>query len=310
MTPITASATQRARTASSSPSRLAVSQRGLRVGQRFLLAARAVGLFRPVGRVVDGSRRQAHGDASRLKRAVIPVRASPPRMTPHLPCPPRRLPKQSPCDSGKKRRTTRAIPPAKLANHHVAAPTHRFQTDRDQGRLVAAGRFGRGPRQAVVAGGARRGHRKTSWRQARRAGGLLRRHRARPRPAEAAARRAEAGGKPGRRRRGPDRARAHLVGGARPARHRDRADSADAAGHRGAAALSQRALDDRAAARLARGAGDQRERHHRHQRDPLRRQRPPRRARRQHGDRRPPDPAVGHRRPLRRTAEPATPTRS
>ena len=44
------------------------------------------------------------------------------------------------------------------------------------------------------------------------------------------------------------------------------------AGHRGAAALSQRALDHRQAAGLARGARDQRERHRRHQRDPLRRQ--------------------------------------
>ena len=71
---------------------------------------------------------------------------------------------------------------------------------------------------------------------------------------------------------GPDRAGADLVGSAGRARHRRRADPGDLAGHRGAAALSQRALDHRKAAGMARGARDQRERHGRHQRDPLRRQ--------------------------------------
>ena len=55
-------------------------------------------------------------------------------------------------------------------------------------------------------------------------------------------------------------------------RHRRRADSGDAAGHRGAPPLSQRPLDHRQAAGMARGARDQRERHGRHQRNPLRRQ--------------------------------------
>ena len=55
-------------------------------------------------------------------------------------------------------------------------------------------------------------------------------------------------------------------------RHRRRADSGDAAGHRRAPPLSQCALDHRQAARMARGAGHQRERHGRHQRNPLRRQ--------------------------------------
>ena len=44
------------------------------------------------------------------------------------------------------------------------------------------------------------------------------------------------------------------------------------AGHRGAAALSQRALDHRKTAGMARGARDQRERYGRHQRNPLWRQ--------------------------------------
>src|SRR5215510_2299329 len=49
--------------------------------------------------------------------------------------------------------------------------------------------------------------------------------------------------------------------GALAPRHHGRPGAGDAAGHRGAATLSQRALDHRAAARMARGAGDQRERH-------------------------------------------------
>ena len=109
--------------------------------------------------------------------------------------------------------------------------------------------------------------------------------------AEIAARRAEARGEPGGRRGRADRAGAHLVGSARRARHRRRADPGDAAGHRGAPPLSQRALDHRETAGLARGARHQRERHGRHQRDPLRRQRSPRRARRHHGERRSADPA-------------------
>ncbi len=123
-----------------------------------------------------------------------------------------------------------------------------------------------------------------------------------PQPPETAARPAEARGKPGRGRGRPDRAGADLVGGARPSRHRRRADPGDPAGHRGAPPLSQCALDHRQAAGMARGAGHQRKRHRRHQRNPLRRQRPPRRARRHHGERRSADPAVRHRRPLRRAA--------
>ena len=72
--------------------------------------------------------------------------------------------------------------------------------------------------------------------------------------------------------------------------------------HRGAAPLSQRPLHHRQAAGVAQRAGDQRERHRRHQRDPLRRQRPPRRPRRRDGERRPAGAAVRHRRPLRRAA--------
>ena len=51
-------------------------------------------------------------------------------------------------------------------------------------------------------------------------------------------------------------------------------------------------------------AGDQRERHGRDHRDPLRRQRPARRPRRHHGERRPAGAAVRRRRPLRRAAAP------
>ena len=77
--------------------------------------------------------------------------------------------------------------------------------------------------------------------------------------------------------------------------------------HRGAPALSQRALDHRQAPGMAQRAGDQRERHRRHHRDPLRRQRPPRRPRRHHGERRSAGAAVRRRRPLRRAAAPPTP---
>ena len=48
-------------------------------------------------------------------------------------------------------------------------------------------------------------------------------------------------------------------------RHRRRADSGDPAGHRRTPPLSQCALHHRQAAGMARGAGDQRKRHRRHQ---------------------------------------------
>ena len=161
---------------------------------------------------------------------------------------------------------------------------------------------GRGRSARVVAVGARRRPRETAWRGPRRADRLVGFDRARTQPAEIAARPVEAGREPGRRRRGPDRAGADLVGSARRARHRRRPDPGDVAGHRGAPPLSQRALDHRQAAGMARGARHQRERHGRDQRDPLRRQRPSRRACRHHGERRSADPAVRHRRPLRRAA--------
>ena len=179
---------------------------------------------------------------------------------------------------------------------HEAPSTEKLPPHRGQGRLVAADRFRRGRGQGVVARGAGRRHRQTARRRPRRADRLVGLDRARPQPPEAAARRAEAGREPGRRRGRPDRAGADLVGGARPSRHRRRADPGDAAGHRGAPALSQCALDHRQVAGMARGAGHQRERHRRHQRNPLRRQRPPRRARRHHDQRRSLDPAVRHRR--------------
>ena len=133
-------------------------------------------------------------------------------------------------------------------------------------------RFRRRRGAGGVAGGARRRSRQAARRGPRRADRVVGLDRARPQPPETAARRAEAGGEPGRGRGRPDRAGADLVGGAGPSRHRRRADPGDAAGHRGTPPLSQRALDHRQTAGMARGAGDQRKRHGRHQRNPLRRQ--------------------------------------
>ena len=87
-------------------------------------------------------------------------------------------------------------------------------------------------------------------------------------------------------------------------RHHRRPDPAHPRRHRGAPALSQRPLDHRHPAEARRRAGHQRERHGRHQRDPLRRQRPAGRPRRHHDQRRPPDPALRHRRPLHRRPAP------
>ena len=85
--------------------------------------------------------------------------------------------------------------------------------------------------------------------------------------------------------------------------HPRRADAADPAGHRGAPPLPQRPRHAGAPRRDARGAGHQRKRHGGDQRNPLWRQRPPRRPRRRDGERRSPDPALGHRRPLHRAAQ-------
>ena len=130
----------------------------------------------------------------------------------------------------------------------------------------------KGEVRAAWLDGARRRHRQAARRGPRRAGRLVGLDRARPQQAEIAARSAEAGRKPGRGRRGPDRIGADLVGSAGRARHRRRTDPGDVAGHRGTPPLSQRALDHRQTAGMARGARDQRERHRRHQRNPLWRQ--------------------------------------
>ena len=92
-------------------------------------------------------------------------------------------------------------------------------------------------------------------------------------------------------------ARAYSETLAAPRLHR-RPDPAHPRRYRGAAALPQRPLDHRDAAQARRDPGHQRERHGRHQRDPLRRQRSPRRAGRHHDGRRPPHPALRRRRPL------------
>ena len=150
-------------------------------------------------------------------------------------------------------------------NDQPSPSAEKFPPHRRQGRLVAADRFRRRRGAGVVAGGARRRSRQTARRRPRIADRLVGLDRARPQPPEIAARRLEAGRKPGRGRRGPDRAGADLVGGAGPSRHRRRTNPGDAAGHRRAPPLSQRALHHRKTAGMARGAGDQRERHRRHQ---------------------------------------------
>ena len=99
-----------------------------------------------------------------------------------------------------------------------------------------------------------------------------------------------------------DLARRRLPGRVQGARADRRADPADARRHRGAPPLPQRPPDHRHAAGRARRARRQRERHGGDRRDPLRRQRPPVGARRQHDERRLPGAAVRHRRPLHRAA--------
>ncbi len=162
--------------------------------------------------------------------------------------------------------------PAPHSNLHGPPVAEKIPPHRRQGRLLASDRFRRGRGARLVAVGAGRRHGRAAWRGTRRLGRVVGLDRARPQPPQAAARHAEAGGEPGGRRGRPDRAGTDLVGGARRSRHRRGPDPGDAAGHRGAAPLSQRALDHRQAAGVARGARHQRERHGRHQRDPLRRQ--------------------------------------
>ena len=76
---------------------------------------------------------------------------------------------------------------------------------------------------------ARRRHRVAARGQARHAGGVVGRDRARPLGAQAAGRSAQARRFAGRRRGRPDRAGAHLVRGAGPARHHRRAGAGDLA---------------------------------------------------------------------------------
>ena len=201
----------------------------------------------------------------------------------------------APTDPLRRIRDTRSEQASMSTNAAHPRP-HRFPPHRDQGRLVAAGRFGRRPAARGLAARAVRGHRLAARGQARHPGGVVRRDRARPLGAEAAAGRAGAGRLAGRRRGRADRARPHLGGDAGRARHHRRADSRHARRYRGAPPLSQRPLHHRPAAGMEERAGDQRERHRRHQRDPLRRQRPPRRARRHHDERGPAGAALGHRR--------------
>ena len=116
--------------------------------------------------------------------------------------------------------------------------------------------------------------------------------------------RAQARGQSGRRRRRADRA------GARAGRKASSAHGLTAGqvlvtlgDTEERRSLSQRALDYRQAFGMAQRTGDQRERHRRHFRDPLRRQRPARRPRhRHHDERRLAGAAVGRRRALRQAA--------
>ena len=109
-----------------------------------------------------------------------------------------------------------------------------------------------------------------------------------------------AGGTAGRRRGRPDPPGAGLERGAvRQGPHR-RAAAADAGRHRGPPPLPERARHAEHAARPRLHPGDQRERHRGDRRNPLRRQRPPGRARRRDGAGRPACAAVRHRRPLHR----------
>ena len=107
-------------------------------------------------------------------------------------------------------------------------------------------------------------------------------------------------GPAGRQRGGPGQALPRLRRAAARARRDQRAGAADVLRHERAHALPQRAPDAAPAARLARRAGHQRERHDDDRRDLLRRQRLPRRAGRDPHRRRPARPAHRHRRPLHR----------
>ncbi len=107
-------------------------------------------------------------------------------------------------------------------------------------------------------------------------------------------------GKAGRRRHRADPPGPRLSGGARPPRHHRRANPADPRRHRGAPPAPQRARHLCPAAGARRGSGGQRERHRRHRRDPLWRQRPARRPRRPDDQRRHAGAALRHRRALHR----------
>ena len=151
---------------------------------------------------------------------------------------------------------------------------------RREDRQRAGGRPGRSGPAHRVAGRHRRRHRVAARARRRRDRGLLRRHRPGPPLARPASAPASPGGTAGRRRRRPDPPGAGLERGTvRQGSHR-RAAAADAGRHRGSPPLPQcpRHTEHAAGPRLH--PGDQRERHGRDRRDPLRRQRPPRRARR------------------------------
>ena len=184
-------------------------------------------------------------------------------------------------------------------------PLHRLRPARGgEDRQRPGGGPGRGSPPHRLARRRGRRHRLAARARRRRDRGFLRRHRARPPLARPAPAPPPAGGTAGRRRRRPDPPGAGLERGAlRQGPHR-RATAADARRHRGPPPLPERPRHAEHAARPRLHPGDQRERHGGDRGDPLRRQRPPRRARRRDDAGRPADPAVRHRRALHRRPAP------
>ena len=133
--------------------------------------------------------------------------------------------------------------------------------------------------------------------------GLLRSHRRRPVAAGLQAASARPRPPAGRRLGGPGAAGAPLHRGVRPPRPGHRPGAADRRRRDPAQPLPQRPAHLRQAARARRGPDRQRERHGRHLRDPLRRQRPARRAGGPPRARRPAGAALRRRRAVRRTAQ-------
>ena len=191
------------------------------------------------------------------------------------------------------------------SRNEIARPSRmgQIQARRRQDRLGAAGRPRHGQAQGRMAGvahGRRGGAGHAGKDVVLVSSGAVALGRHKLGLAEGPARaRAEPGG--GRRR--PDQPGARLPGAGRQPRTDGGAGAAHARRHGGAQTLSQRAPHDRDAAGAQGHSGRQRERHGGDRRDQVRRQRPPFRARRQHGVGGLPRAAVRHRRALHGAAE-------